>query len=550
MASVWVARLQGKHGFEKLVAIKTILPMFAEDIRFQHMFLDEARIASRIEHMHVAQILDLGEEHDVLYLVMEWIDGDALSKLKRACDRNGIRIPPGILLRVLADTCGGLHAAHELAGADGASLGVVHRDVSPQNILVNTRGVAKLIDFGIAKARDRIAGDTNAGLLKGKIQYMAPEQALGRVVDRRADVWAIGSILYALLAGRPPYDGENQLETLYLLTSGKPPDPLPETVPAAVRDVVSHALVHDPEKRYATAAEMQTALEKAMVDAMIVTTVADVAAFAAKQLAGRTEKRKQAIELALRAAADRLRMQALLQAPSNDSSTGVISGLPNVPQGTTLTPISQVSAAGDDRGSATRAVPPPRLVNPPAFASAAATAGAPSGETLSETSSATLGSAAVESPYGAAGAPPQRRSALLVIGGAASVFAIISLLIGGGVVLFRSTAPRGAAAPTNAPMNAVAAVSSPPVSAARATQVEEMGTAAEPDAATTTRASAVAASASASASAVASASAPASSVARGGPATATGVGTTAATTKPATPSGAKPVSPKAVDDGF
>ena len=112
MASVWVARQRGKHGFEKLVAIKTILPKFAADIRFQEMFLDEARIAARIEHMNVAQIPDLGEEHEILYLAMEYVDGDAVSKLNRACQKKGIKIPTGILLRILADTCAGLHEAH------------------------------------------------------------------------------------------------------------------------------------------------------------------------------------------------------------------------------------------------------------------------------------------------------------------------------------------------------------------------------------------------------------------------------------------------------
>src|SRR5450755_951702 len=117
MASVWVARQRGKHGFEKLVAIKTILPKFAADPRFQEMFLDEARIASRIEHLNVAQIFDLGEENEILYLVMEYVEGDALSKLNRACQREGVRIPTGVILRVLSDTCAGLHEAHEMKDA-------------------------------------------------------------------------------------------------------------------------------------------------------------------------------------------------------------------------------------------------------------------------------------------------------------------------------------------------------------------------------------------------------------------------------------------------
>ena len=215
MASVWVARFQGKHGFEKLVAIKTILPKYSSDATFQRMFLDEARISCGIEHANVAQIFDLGDEQGILYLVMEWVDGDSLAQLQRAVERKGRSIPYGICLRILADACGGLHAAHELRGKDGAPLGVVHRDISPQNILVAAKGAAKVIDFGIAKARDRLAGETSTGILKGKIQYMAPEQALGEATDRRADIWAVGAVLYHMIAGRPQFDGPNQLATLH-----------------------------------------------------------------------------------------------------------------------------------------------------------------------------------------------------------------------------------------------------------------------------------------------------------------------------------------------
>ena len=148
----------------------------------------------------------------------------------------------------------------------GAPLGVVHRDVSPQNVLVTTRGVAKLIDFGIAKARDRLAGDTHGDTLKGKVQYMAPEQALGLPVDRRADVWAVGAVLYHLIAGRPPFEADNEIQTLFMITSGRPPPPLPSDVPAPVRDVVKRALAHSAEARYATAAELQQALEDAIVE--------------------------------------------------------------------------------------------------------------------------------------------------------------------------------------------------------------------------------------------------------------------------------------------
>src|SRR5258708_3575069 len=136
MASVWVARLRGKHGFEKLVAIKTILARYARDPRFQQMFLDEARIASRIDHPNVAQILDLGDHQGVLFLAMEWIEGEALYKLARAVHETGVTLAPAVALRIVAEVCAGLHAAHELRDRDGRPLGIVHRDVSPHNVLI------------------------------------------------------------------------------------------------------------------------------------------------------------------------------------------------------------------------------------------------------------------------------------------------------------------------------------------------------------------------------------------------------------------------------
>src|SRR5271166_3053443 len=153
MASVWLGRVRGKHGFERIVAIKTILPEYAADPDFRVMLLDEARIASAVEHTNVAQTIDVGEEHGVVYLVLEWIDGDSLYTLHRLLEKQKQLLPPGVVLRGMADACRGLHAAHELRDKSGQPLNVVHRDVSPHNILVNPAGIAKLIDFGVAKAQ-------------------------------------------------------------------------------------------------------------------------------------------------------------------------------------------------------------------------------------------------------------------------------------------------------------------------------------------------------------------------------------------------------------
>jgi serine/threonine-protein kinase len=261
----------------------------------------------------------VGEQHGVTYLVMEYVDGDALSKISRAARKKGTKIPLGILLRIMADVCGGLHAAHELRDDAGQPLGVVHRDVSPQNVLVTTRGVAKLIDFGIAKARDRLSGETHADTLKGKVQYMAPEQALGRGIDRRADVYAVGAVLYHLIAGKPPFDADNEIQILFLITSGRQPPPLPPTVPLPVREVIKRALAQSPGDRYATAADLQQALEDAIIQSNLGTSTAAVSGFLAEMVGERAEKRKEAIGFGLKAAEEREKAAALMRSNADQS---------------------------------------------------------------------------------------------------------------------------------------------------------------------------------------------------------------------------------------
>jgi len=439
MASVWIARQRGKHGFEKLVAVKTILPQFAADLRFQRMFLDEARVASRIEHFNVARILDLGEVHDVLYLVMEYVDGDSLSKLRRACRDHEVVMPIGIMLRILADACSGLHEAHELRGEDGKLLEVVHRDVSPHNILLSTKGVAKVIDFGIAKARDRLAGETNAGVLKGKIQYMAPEQALGRVVDRRADLWAIGASLYHLITGKPPFDAENTLGTLHLLTSGRPPMPLPPTVHPSIAAIARKALTNPPEKRFQTAAEMRDAMEAAMIDARVPATTADVGAFVVEQLAERTAKRRQLIDIAIAAAAERERVEQVLK--PNEEQTG--SGVTSVP------PPASARTAPDMPGEMRR---------PEALMSAAMAPG------LADASPEPPSAAPVETHLSDPVLVPRSRRTPVVIGAVIAV-----LIIVGGVALATLRTPPLVA--HSAPASSgLALTATPPASASTAPQ--------------------------------------------------------------------------------
>jgi serine/threonine protein kinase/Tfp pilus assembly protein PilF len=332
MGLLWLARQQGKHGFDKIVAIKTILPKLASDAGFQRMFLDEARVVSRIEHPNVAQVLDLGEERGVLFLVMEWIDGESLINLGRAVAREtDTRIPVGILARIMVDVCAGLHAAHELTDDEGQALGVVHRDVSPHNLLVGFRGKTKVIDFGIAKARNRMAQDTSVGLLKGKIAYMAPEQAMGLGVDRRTDVWSAGASMYRFLAGHVPYSASEPLAVLRRISQGLAPAALPTTVPESIRLVVERAVEPAAKDRFETAHDMGAALEAAMRAADIDTTREDVAAFMTEHLGEAHAMRAREIESAVRES--RARMRVELAHTESVSMAGLQIAQNDVPRG-------------------------------------------------------------------------------------------------------------------------------------------------------------------------------------------------------------------------
>jgi serine/threonine protein kinase len=350
MGTVWLARMTGKLGFERLVALKTILPTYSNDRLFCDMFLDEAKIAGQIDHENVARILEIGEDRGLLYYAMELIDGESLRKVYRDVRAAKMVFPMGVAMRIVADACAGLHATHELHGEDGQPLQVVHRDVSPQNLLVTIRGTTKLIDFGVAKANARRSEETAAGTLKGKIEYMAPEQARGEPLDRRADVYALGAVLYELLAGRPVRDTDEgrQLAALHELMTGVPYAPLPASVPHLVRGIVDRALARDPAMRFATAEELRRALEQAMLATGEASTPEDVANVLAHFSRERTAKRKDAIERALRAATDGRLNAATIVAPLSAAralpSYGSAPGETGTGPGGTTRPGTPVSA--------------------------------------------------------------------------------------------------------------------------------------------------------------------------------------------------------------
>ncbi|NUO49405.1 MAG: serine/threonine protein kinase [Polyangiaceae bacterium] len=275
-ASVWRARTVGPGGFERDVAIKVMRPGRAHQKRFQDMLLDEARLVARINHPNVAQIWEVGEDPRSLYIVLELVDGDSLDDLRFRAEEMGKSLPIRAVFRVLADVCAGLHVAHELS-QDGEPLGLVHRDVSPQNILVSRHGIAKLIDFGIAKAKERLAADTTTGYIKGKISFMAPEQARTEDMDRRADVWAIGAVAYELIEGKPPCDGHSDLGRLAALVGPTPVPPMTSRVPEPLRNVVARALEKDRDARYPTALALKEAIEEALIESEMETSATEVA---------------------------------------------------------------------------------------------------------------------------------------------------------------------------------------------------------------------------------------------------------------------------------
>ena len=356
MGTVWLARITGKHGFERLVALKTILPSYSHDEQFGAMFLDEAKIAAQIDHENVARILEIGEDGGLLYYAMELIDGESLRKVYRDVRTADVAFPMGVALRIVADACAGLHATHELVGEDGHPLQVVHRDVSPQNLLVSVRGTTKLIDFGVAKASSRRSEETAAGTLKGKIEYMAPEQARGEPLDRRADVYALGAVLYELLAGRPVRDTADgkQLAALHELMTGVPYAALPATVPDLVRGIVDRALARDPALRFATAEELRRALEQAMLATGQGATPDDVASVLAHFSRERTSKRKDAIERALRAASEgQLKTETLVAPLSVRGVPSVEGASPAMGSTRPGTPISAVGRSGGGSAGST-----------------------------------------------------------------------------------------------------------------------------------------------------------------------------------------------------
>ncbi len=264
MASVFYARLLGPSGFGRTVAVKRPHPHLASERAFAMMLIDEARLASRIQHANVVTTLDVIETPTELALAMDYVHGESLSRLVAAAHARGERVPVPIAAAILIDALRGLHAAHEATDERGQPLGLVHRDVSPHNVLVGADGITRIADFGIAKAAGRLL-TTRDGAIKGKYAYMAPEQIRGQAVSRATDIYAASIILWELLAGEGLFRGASEGEVIYkcLEAAIEPPSRRDPSVPAAFDAIVLRGLARDPAERYATAREMATEIERA-----------------------------------------------------------------------------------------------------------------------------------------------------------------------------------------------------------------------------------------------------------------------------------------------
>ena len=263
MAQIYLARAETELGATRLAVVKEILPAFADDTRFADMLIHEAKLAAQLGHRRIVQVFDLGKEDDHLFIAMEYVEGFDLNALLRKCTENKAPLPAPHALGIVADVLEGLDYAHRRTGEDGEPLGVVHRDVSPSNVLISFEGEVKLCDFGIAHANDVVKEEASSEALKGKAGYMSPEHARGEKLDARADVFAVGIILWELLAGRRLYKPKSDVPLLEQARRADIPTVPDKGVPghAQLETIVMKALAKDRDDRYPSAGAMLRELE-------------------------------------------------------------------------------------------------------------------------------------------------------------------------------------------------------------------------------------------------------------------------------------------------
>jgi serine/threonine protein kinase len=293
MATVHLARTEGPGGFQKWVAIKRLHPHLVEDDQLVDMFLDEARIAAGINHPNVAQVFDLGKDDNTYWIAMEYLHGEPLREVMRRAEERGLRLSPELAARICSDAAEGLHAAHELRGKNDQLLGLVHRDVTPENLFVTYDGVTKVMDFGIAKVADRLSS-TRAGVLRGKLAYMSPERVRGAEIDRTTDIFALGVVLWELTTTQSLFRMDTDLDTLEKVQACVVPKPssfIP-TYPLDLENVVMKALARRKQDRFQTARELSFALQDFLTRAGAFVGPEEVSAFLRRIFADRIQQRE------------------------------------------------------------------------------------------------------------------------------------------------------------------------------------------------------------------------------------------------------------------
>jgi serine/threonine protein kinase len=302
MATVWAARQHGARGFNRLVALKTVLPELCEP-EFESMFLDEARVAARIHHPNVCEIFELVEHQGMLALSMEWVDGETLNTIINS--RESQPLDARVAAHIVAQAAAGLHAAHELKDENGLPMQLVHRDVSPQNILISRSGHVKVTDFGVAKALGDSREETEIGRVKGKLSYMSPEQAESKPLDRRSDVFALGVVLYLATVGLHPFRrvSENRDDQYMRLLVGdfRRPTSIIAGYPSELEAIIVRAMSREPMDRFATAEEMRLRLQEWLMRSGPLLTEQHIARAVSERVGKTIEDRAERIQRCIRA---------------------------------------------------------------------------------------------------------------------------------------------------------------------------------------------------------------------------------------------------------
>lgn len=299
MAEVFLAVRPGLEGFEKTLAIKRIRPHLSVEESFIKMFLNEAKLAAQLQHPNVVQIFDLGKIGESYFIAMEYISGRDMSRVVPKAEKKGIQFPVEYALAIAASVLDGLYYAHTKTDDFGAPLHIVHRDITPENIMVGWNGNVKILDFGIAKATIQ-TDQTRAGEIKGKLSYMSPEQGMGKVLDERSDIFALGVVLYEWITGYKMFTGENEMAILKSIIDGRiyPPSYFREDLPEGIEEILMRALAKDREERYQTAREMQFDILGWLSQAEFSPSNAHTANFMVQIFADEIEEEKRALAVA------------------------------------------------------------------------------------------------------------------------------------------------------------------------------------------------------------------------------------------------------------